>query len=439
MLNQNFIVDIPKIAIVIVTWNKVNDVCQLIGDVNQLSSSNMDLDIFVVDNASSDGTQDLIQEKYPHIKVLQTGFNIGGSGGFSYGLNFVKDSNYDYIWLLDNDVRVDKDALVNLVKILAENPKIGLVGSQIRKLEHPSVIHEMGLSICPKKAHLKNECGNSSPTSVAKILGDESYIDVDICSAASLLVRSQIVNQIGVFEDYFLHFDDVEWCLRAKQASWLVAASPKSIVWHPSPATKQRPWIIYYDERNLCYCWLKHKPELLLKRIRVLIPKLLFYTLTGRYFIVEIYFQAFNDFLLGVKGEMKASLPFTEYQLEDIVRKSCAILADPIICTEKSQEIKLQQIGLKYAVTFWQQPKNSIELINIYLRARFCKVDTLGLFTINRPKLAHLYLAKKVYFFTGTGYAISNLNFRQLWIDFLKTCYQIFQIYRQVRNKFKLL
>lgn len=431
--------NIPKIAIVIVTWNKVNDVCHLIGDVDRLNSSNMYLDTIVVDNASSDGTQDVIKKKYPHIKVLQTGFNLGGSGGFSYGLNFVKNSNYDYIWLLDNDVRLDKDALVNLVRTLEENPKIGLVGSQIRKSEQPSVIHEMGIFIYPNKAHLKNEFENSLPTSVEKILAEQSYINVDICSAASLLARSKLVNQIGVFEDYFLHFDDVEWCLRAKQASWLVAASPRSIVWHPSPETKQRAWIIYYDERNLCYCWLKHKPELLLKRIRVLVPKLLFYALTGRYFLVEIYFQAFNDFLLGVKGEMKAPLPFREYQLEDIIGKPCTILAAPIICQEKSQAIKLRKIGLRYDLSFWCQPQNQIEVIDIYLMSVFRKVSDLGLFPIYRPNFAQLYLTKEVYFFTGTGYAIADLNFHKLLVNFLRTCYQLFQLYCKVRNKVKSL
>jgi GT2 family glycosyltransferase len=430
-------VNVSKVAIIIVTWNKVNDVCHLISDVNKLNLINIHVDIFVVDNASTDGTQKSIEEKYPQIKVLQTGFNLGGSGGFSHGLNFVKDSNYDYIWLLDNDVRLDKNALVNLVKILKGNPRIGLVGSQIKKLECPSIIHEMGIYVYPHKAHLKNKFGNSVPTSVEKILAGKSHINVDICSAASLLVRSQIVNQIGVFEDYFLHFDDVEWCLRAKQASWLVAASSRSIVWHPSPETKQRPWIIYYDERNLCYCWLKHKPELLLKRIRVLIPKLLFYTLTGRYFLVELYFQAFNDFLLGVKGEMKATLPFLEYQLEEIIGSSCSILADSIIFQEKSQALKLKQIGLKYDLTFWHQPKNPLEVIAVYLMSRFRKVSDLGLFQIYQPKFSQLYLTKKIYFFTGTGYTIADLSFYKLFMNFLKTCYQIFRIYCQVRNKLK--
>jgi GT2 family glycosyltransferase len=430
--------NIPRIAIVIVTWNKVNDVCHLIGDIERLNLSDLDVDIFVVDNASSDGTQDLIQAEYPYIKVLQTGSNLGGSGGFSYGLNFVKDSNYDYIWLLDNDVRLDKDALVYLVSILSANPQIGLVGSQIRKLENPSVIHEMGIYVYPKKAHLKNEFGNICSKSVEKTLTEKSYVNVDICSAASLLVRSQLVNQIGVFENYFLHFDDVEWCLRAKKASWLVAASPRSIVWHPSPETKQRPWIIYYDERNLCYCWLKHQPELLLKRIRVLVPKLLFYTLTGRHFLVEIYFQAFNDFLAGVKGEMKAPLPFIEYQIEDIIKASCAILADPIICTEPIQALKLRQIGLTYDLTFWHQPNNPIELINTYLRSRFLKVNTIGLFSIDRSKLSQLYLTKEVYFFTGTGYAIADLRFHNLFANLLKTCYQIFKMYCKMGNKVKL-
>jgi GT2 family glycosyltransferase len=432
-------VNISKVAIIIVTWNKINDVCSLISDVNKLNLSGIYADTFLVDNASSDGTQDLIEKKYPQIKVLQTGFNLGGSGGFSHGLNFVKNLQYDYIWLLDNDVRLDEHALVNLVETLKDNSEVGLVGSQIRKLENSSVIHEMGICVYAKKAHLKNKFGNIPITSIENIIQEKSYLNVDICSAASLLVRSEIVNQIGVFENYFLHFDDVEWCLRAKKASWVVAANPRSIVLHPSPETKQRPWIIYYDERNLCYCWLKHRPELLLKRIKVLVPKLLFYTLTGRYFLVEIYFQAFNDFLLGVKGRMIAPLPFSEYQLEQIIEKSSVILVDPIIYNEPNQKNKFKEIKLKYNLTFWQLSKNPIEILYINSIARFHKVTDLGFFPIYKPTFSQLLITKKVYYFTGTGYVLVDMKFKKLLTNFFKTCYTAFHIYLQLRNKIEIL
>ncbi|MBA4465250.1 glycosyltransferase family 2 protein, partial [Cylindrospermopsis raciborskii CS-506_A] len=106
---------ITKVAAIIVTWNKRKDVCTVIEDIENLDLQNISLDIFVVDNASQDGTQNYLELHYPHIKVLQTGKNLGGSGGFSQGMNFVSNLDYQYIWLLDNDVRLDPYALVPLV------------------------------------------------------------------------------------------------------------------------------------------------------------------------------------------------------------------------------------------------------------------------------------------------------------------------------------
>ncbi len=76
---------IAKVATVIVTWNKLHDVCSLIEDIAKLDLQNIQLDIYVVDNASTDGTQAYIEKSYPlFVKVLQTGSNLGGSGGFSH-------------------------------------------------------------------------------------------------------------------------------------------------------------------------------------------------------------------------------------------------------------------------------------------------------------------------------------------------------------------
>ncbi len=225
-----------KVATIIVTWNKLHDVCSVLKDITNLEElQTIKLDIYVVDNASTDGTQDYLEQYYPQVKVLQTGDNLGGSGGFSYGLQILSQLEYDYLWLLDNDVRLDKLALRPLVDTLQSYSEVGLVGSQIRKLHDSNTIQEIGSFINSVKAHLKINLGNSPVTSTEEILSGKPYVSVDARAAASLLVRREVVQQIGVFENYFLHFDDVEWCLRAKLYSWIVAANPASIVWHNSP------------------------------------------------------------------------------------------------------------------------------------------------------------------------------------------------------------
>ena len=91
-----------KVATIIVTWNKLHDVCSVIEDITNLEDlQTIQLDIYVVDNASTDGTQAYLEQYHPQVKVLQTGSNLGGSGGFSYGLQVLSQLEYDYLWLLD--------------------------------------------------------------------------------------------------------------------------------------------------------------------------------------------------------------------------------------------------------------------------------------------------------------------------------------------------
>ncbi|MBD2292151.1 glycosyltransferase family 2 protein [Anabaena sphaerica FACHB-251] len=420
---------IIKVAAIIVTWNKLKDVCLLIEDTNKLDLNGICLDIFVVDNASSDGTQAYLEEHYPQVKVLQTGENIGGSGGFSHGMKFLIQLNYDYIWLLDNDVRLDTQALLALVETLQNYSEVGLVGSQIRKLEQPEIIQEIGSYIHEQKAHLKTYLGNSPIVSTEDILAEKPYLSVDICAAASLLFRREIIQQIGVFENYFLHFDDVEWCLRAKQAGWVVAAHPASIVWHRSPDFKHRPWISYYDERNLCYCWQKHKPELLLKRLRLLLAKLIYYSLTGRFFWTEIYLQGLEDFLKGVKGKMPSLLPYREYSLAEIITPDANILVQSSIYQDICQFTDLQ---IDEKTTLWYLPKNLLYRVYIWVISWFLKPVDLAILSCYRPEIYQFHLAKKVYCFTGAGYVQVNLSLMNVLLNSLQLFYRLLNIYWQM-------
>ncbi|MBK1990776.1 glycosyltransferase family 2 protein, partial [Sphaerospermopsis aphanizomenoides BCCUSP55] len=388
-----------------------------------------------VDNNSNDGTQNYIDQHYTHIKVLQTGDNLGGSGGFSHGMEFVKELEYNYIWLLDNDVRLDSQALLTLVEILQNYPEVGLVGSQIRKLENPQIIHEIGISLYPQKAHLKNKFANLEVISNEEILSGHPYINVDFCSAASLLVRREVVHKIGVFENYFLHFDDVEWCLRAKKAGWVVAANPASIVWHSSPDFKQRPWISYYDERNLCYCWQKHHPELLLKRIRVLLPKLIYYSLTGRFFWVQTHLMGLEDFLRGVKGKMPEPLPYSEYTPEQIIEQSSKVVVQSNIYQDKSQSAAWKELEVSGKITVCIQPKNLVHRIYIWLISCFYKSVDLAIVNCYQPEIYQFNLAKKVYLFTGSGYVLVNVDLIRLLQKTLITFYKILRIYWKIMMK----
>lgn len=423
---------IAKVATVIVTWNKLDDVCSLLEDINQLDLQNIQLDIYVVDNASTDGTQAYIEQYYPKVKVLQTGSNLGGSGGFSHGLQVVSKLEYDYLWLLDNDVRLDTLALRPLVETLQTYSEVGLVGSQIRKLDDPDTIQEIGSFVNSVKAHLKTNFGNCPITSTEEILGGKPYVTVDACAAASLLVRREVVQQIGVFENYFLHFDDVEWCLRASQASWVVASNPASIVWHNSPDFKCRPWISYYDERNLCYCWQKHRPHLVLTRFLVSLPRLIYYAATGRYFLAQVSIEGFQDFIKGIHGKMPGTLCYTEESLEKLIDIRSRVLVQSTIYQDNLQTCILKKMESEQKITVWFPPHNLIRRLWLWLVACFWKPVDVALVSCRYPELYALNLARDVYFFTGSGYVSTSVNFVVLMKGVTNTISQLWQIYWQI-------
>ena len=107
----------PKVAIVIVTWNKKKYVLDLLNSLGNLNYDNHD--IIVVDNASTDDTCQVIREQYTYVDLIENKENLGGTGGFNTGMRYVLEKRgYKYTWLLDNDAVVENDTLIELVRVM---------------------------------------------------------------------------------------------------------------------------------------------------------------------------------------------------------------------------------------------------------------------------------------------------------------------------------
>ena len=102
-----------KVAAVVVTYNRKQLLQQC---VEKLKNQDMPLDIVIIDNASTDGTGDLFDEKDMNIKYFNTGANLGGAGGFSYGIKKAVELGYEYLWILDDDTMPTTTALHNFFK-----------------------------------------------------------------------------------------------------------------------------------------------------------------------------------------------------------------------------------------------------------------------------------------------------------------------------------
>ncbi|MCK5354265.1 MAG: glycosyltransferase family 2 protein [Methyloprofundus sp.] len=336
-----------KILIIIVTWNKKEYVIDLLDSISTLNFPRDQLDILVIDNASNDGTVEALEAQFDDIQIIRNSENIGGTGGFNTGLAWAfeqPDSRYDYLWLLDNDVVVHQNALSELVAILDKNADIAIAGSTMMQLDYPWRINEMGAFVDQQNGTLLfnrhfEEIPNWRGQPVEDLLTTnadlsqqlmhcQSQMDVDYVAAASLLIRAPVAKQAGLWMDFFIHFDDVEWCLRIGKTGHRIVVSAKSLIWHLSAAAKVPNWILYYDNRNILYLLDKYSDKTAVTNtLRRTLKKALYYQLIGKPDLTDLHVQAVRDYKQGIKGKKAIQLPHKFEKITEIGR----ILNDPAI------------------------------------------------------------------------------------------------------------
>jgi len=170
------------------------------------------------------------KSSYPLI-FIQTGKNLGFAGGNNVGIKYaMAKGNYDYIWLLNNDTVIDKDALREMVKLGKNNDKIGIIGSKLLYYDKPNTIQALGGS--------NQITWNISRKHICDLEEDRLEYNNDfeingyICGA-SLLAKKKVIEMVGVIDvNYFMLVEDVDWCFRALKKNWKLFYSGKSKVWH---------------------------------------------------------------------------------------------------------------------------------------------------------------------------------------------------------------
>ncbi len=220
---------VPDMSIVLVCWNNKAylDPC-----LKSLYEGNLkcSFDVIVVDNGSKDGSQQMLAEKYPDVKIIQNQSNVGLGKASNQG---IVATNGRYVLLLNNDTIVDGPSLDMLVDFLNDHPEAGAVGG---RLLNPDGSFQSGYA---SFSNLKEEFlivthlgellwagypshGNSDETTEAGWLG-----------SACLLVRRSALDQVGLLdESYFIYGDEADLQYRLHKGGWKIYSLPSSTIIH---------------------------------------------------------------------------------------------------------------------------------------------------------------------------------------------------------------
>ncbi|MBI4250568.1 glycosyltransferase [Candidatus Uhrbacteria bacterium] len=236
---------VVKLSIIIVSWNVAKQLEQCLASIFAIRSSALPLEVIVIDNASSDGTVEIVKSRFPDIVLIANAENRGFGAACNQGIQIAQG---EYICFLNPDTEVNKNALQTLVDYLDSNrgtalvaPRItypdGSMQRSIRRFPTPAALLAIFFKldrVLPLFPALRNY--------FAKDFDYSRTQEVDQPMGACLMVRKATLDAVGVFDErFFIWFEEVDLCKRIQEAGYkIVYVADATILHHQAKSFKKQ-------------------------------------------------------------------------------------------------------------------------------------------------------------------------------------------------------
>ncbi len=240
------------ISIIIVNYNVKDALDNCLASIYKSNNTNLKLEIFVVDNNSIDGSQKLIKEKYPEVKLIANKENLGFSKANNIALKQVSGK---YVLILNPDTVLEEGTFQKLIDFIKNNPDTGVVTSKLIR----------------SNGELDPACRRSFPTlsvAIPRILGlsklfpkskifgkyNLTYLDenqtyeVDSVCGAFMFIPKEVIDEVGFFdEDYFMYGEDIDLCYRIKKTGRKIFYYPEVTTHHLKGESTRKTKLSYVN------------------------------------------------------------------------------------------------------------------------------------------------------------------------------------------------
>jgi GT2 family glycosyltransferase len=207
------------------------------------------LSVILVDNGSPDGSGERLRRAFPDLCHIQTGSNLGFTGGNNVAIGRALADGYEYVLLLNNDTTVDADCVTWLVQAAQSEPNVGAVGGKIMYHDEPDRIWFAGGDL----SRLRMSGLHRSQGAVDGPGTAETVEEVSFLTGCCMLIPADVLRDVGRFrEDLFAYLEDVDLSLRLSSAGYRLLYQPRARIYHriPRAAGTIAPEKIALRDRN---------------------------------------------------------------------------------------------------------------------------------------------------------------------------------------------
>jgi len=202
--------------------------------------------VVVVDNASADGSIDAVARRFDAVGLLRNPTNLGFAAACNRGIRLAMDRHDEYVLLLNQDARVEPDAVTRLVDLARRQARAAVIGAKTLSTRrsadgtHTLLYNGAWRRVLPLWQRIP---GIGRPDRG----GDSEPREVDYVWGHGMLLRTAALREVGLFDEtFFMYYEDLDLCMRIQQAGWQAWCEPRAIVWHgvdDGPRAKHsQPW-----------------------------------------------------------------------------------------------------------------------------------------------------------------------------------------------------
>ena len=223
----------PHVSVIILTYNQKDDTLKCIESFQSVTYQNHT--IFLVDNASADGTYEAVQKAFPSVHTFKAKANLGCAGGRNFGAQkAIEQYDSGYILFVDNDIVVESDFINHLVEIAEDYQESGIVTGKILDFKKRDIIDAFGNHInlftgkTPKIGHGQKDVGQY-----------DSVIYLEAAGGGCQLISTEVWKELGGYDDAFspYGFEDMDMSLRVRAIGKKILFTPKAKIYHKGTQT----------------------------------------------------------------------------------------------------------------------------------------------------------------------------------------------------------